>query len=162
MSTSSRACCATRVPPRPRSTTRSSGRSSRPRAGSTTSAPGAEKGFLFRIALNLAAHARRTMARRREVLADEAPERVESLATPEPLTDRKRMRKLLDRVLDKMDETLRVVFVLYEFEEMNMSEIADVLEIPRGTVASRLRRARAEFRERVGALEGVMNREGKA
>ena len=37
-----------------------------------------------------------------------------------------------------MDESLRVVFVLYEFEEMNMSEIADVLEIPRGTVASRL------------------------
>ena len=36
-----------------------------------------------------------------------------------------------------------------------MSEIAEVLEIPRGTVASRLRRARAEFRERVSALEGV-------
>jgi RNA polymerase sigma-70 factor (ECF subfamily) len=55
-----------------------------------------------------------------------------------------------------MDESLRVVFVLYEFEEMNMSEIADVLEIPRGTVASRLRRARSEFRERVSALEGVV------
>lgn len=124
--------------------------------------PGAEKGFLFKIALNLAAHARRTMARRREVLAEEAPERIDTLATPEALTDQKRMRQLLDGVLDKMDESLRVVFVLYEFEEMNMSEIADVLEIPRGTVASRLRRARAEFRERVGALEGVTNREGKA
>jgi len=123
---------------------------------------GAEKGFLFKIALNLAAHARRTMARRREVLAEEAPERIDTLATPEALTDQKRMRQLLDGVLDKMDESLRVVFVLYEFEEMNMSEIADVLEIPRGTVASRLRRARTEFRERVGALEGVTNREGKA
>ena len=124
--------------------------------------PGAEKGFLFKIALNLAAHARRTMARRREVLAEEAPERIDTLATPEALTDQKRMRQVLDGVLDKMDESLRVVFVLYEFEEMNMSEIADVLEIPRGTVASRLRRARAEFRERVGALESVTNREGKA
>jgi RNA polymerase sigma-70 factor, ECF subfamily len=118
--------------------------------------PGAEKGFLFKIALNLAAHARRTLARRREVLADEAPERNETFPTPEQLTDQKRMRQLLDGVLDRMDETLRVVFVLYEFEEMNMSEIADVLEIPRGTVASRLRRARAEFRERVSALEGVV------
>jgi len=117
--------------------------------------PGAEKGFLFKIALNLAAHARRTLARRREVLADEAPERNETFPTPEQLTDQKRMRQLLDGVLDRMDESLRVVFVLYEFEEMNMSEIADVLEIPRGTVASRLRRARAEFRERVAALEGV-------
>jgi RNA polymerase sigma-70 factor (ECF subfamily) len=45
---------------------------------------------------------------------------------------------------------------------MNMSEIADVLEIPRGTVASRLRRARAEFRERVAALEGVVQvKQGK-
>ena len=111
--------------------------------------PGAEKGFLFKIALNLAAHARRTLARRREVLAEEAPERNETFPTPEQLTDQKRMRQLLDGVLDRMDESLRVVFVLYEFEEMNMSEIADVLEIPRGTVASRLRRARSEFRERV-------------
>jgi RNA polymerase sigma-70 factor (ECF subfamily) len=55
------------------------------------------------------------------------------------------MRQLLDGVLDRMDESLRVVFVLYEFEEMNMSEIADVLEIPRGTVASRLRRPGRSF-----------------
>jgi len=118
--------------------------------------PGAEKGFLLKIALNLAAHARRTLARRREVLAEEAPERNETFPTPEQLTDQKRMRQMLDGVLDRMDESLRVVFVLYEFEEMNMSEIADVLEIPRGTVASRLRRARAEFRERVAAIEGVV------
>ena len=118
--------------------------------------PGAEKGFLFKIALNLAAHARRTLARRREVLAEEAPERNETFPTPEQLTDQKRMRQLLDGVLDRMDESLRVVFVLYEFEEMNMSEIADVLEIPRGTVASRLRRARSEFRERGSARAGVV------
>jgi RNA polymerase sigma-70 factor (ECF subfamily) len=117
---------------------------------------GAEKSFLFRIALNLAAHVRRTMARRREVSGDEAPERVEAIATPEQLTDRKRMRELLDRVLDQMHGSLREVFVLHEFEEMNMSEIAGVLGIPRGTVASRLRRARTEFRERVGMLEDVM------
>ena len=123
---------------------------------------GAEKSFLFRIALNLAAPVRRTMARRREVSGDQAPERVEMFATPEQLTDRKRMRELLDRVLDQMHDTLREVFVLHEFEEMNMSEIAAVLGIPRGTVASRLRRARAEFRERVAAIEDVWTREGSS
>jgi RNA polymerase sigma-70 factor (ECF subfamily) len=116
---------------------------------------GAEKSFLFRIALNLAAHARRTMARRREVSADQAPEQIERLATPEALTDQKRMRELLDRVLDQMDEPLRATFVLHEFEEMSTSEIAELLGIPRGTVASRLRRARIEFRERVGAIEAL-------
>jgi RNA polymerase sigma-70 factor (ECF subfamily) len=126
--------------------------------------PGAEKSFLFRIAFNLAAHARRTAARRREVSADQAPEQVERFATPEALTDQKRMRELLDGVLEKMEEPLRAAFVLHEFEEMSTAEIADALGIPRGTVASRLRRARAEFRERVAAIggfAGYVNREGQ-
>ncbi|HEX3901412.1 MAG TPA: sigma-70 family RNA polymerase sigma factor [Polyangia bacterium] len=124
---------------------------------------GAEKSFLFRIAYNLAAHARRTAARRREVAADQAPEQVERFATPEALTDQKRMRELLDGVLDQMDENLRATFVLHEFEEMSTAEIAEALGIPRGTVASRLRRARSEFRERVAAIEGFgyVDREGQ-
>jgi len=114
---------------------------------------GAEKSFLLQIALRVAAHARRTVARRREVQSEEPPDLVESFATPEQLTDQRQARLMLDRVLDQMDSDLRTVFVLHEFEELNMSEIADVLEIPRGTVASRLRRARLEFRERVIALQ---------
>lgn len=116
---------------------------------------GAEKSFLLQIALHIAAHARRTIARRREVHADEAPEQVESLATPEQLTDQKRARQMLDRVLDQMDADLRTVFVLYEFEELNMAEIATALSIPQGTVASRLRRARADFQKRVARLDGA-------
>src|SRR5215471_18175304 len=64
--------------------------------------PGAEKGFLVGIALNLAAHARRTIARRREVGADQAPELVDGAATPEQITDRRWARRMLDRVLDSM------------------------------------------------------------
>jgi RNA polymerase sigma-70 factor (ECF subfamily) len=116
--------------------------------------PGSEKSFLLQIALRVAAHARRTLARRREVPEEQAPESVDSRATPEQLTDQKRARQMLDVVLDQMDPELRTVFILYEFEEMNMHEIAGVLGIPRGTVASRLRRARVEFRGRVSALEG--------
>jgi RNA polymerase sigma-70 factor (ECF subfamily) len=107
----------------------------------------------------IAAHARRTVARRREVHSDEIPEIVNSLATPEQLTDQKRARQLLDHVLSQMDSDLRTVFLLYEFEEMSMAEIAGVLRIPQGTVASRLRRARAEFRDRVRALEGSFKAE---
>ena len=40
-----------------------------------------------------------------------------------------------------------------------MTEIAAALQIPSGTVASRLRRARADFRERVAALSGVPHAE---
>ena len=115
---------------------------------------GAEKSFLLQIALRVAAHARRTLARRREVPSDDPPDVVETLTTPEQLTDQRQARGMLDRVLGQMEVDLRTVFVLHEFEELNMSEIAGVLEIPRGTVASRLRRARQEFRERVLMLQG--------
>jgi RNA polymerase sigma-70 factor (ECF subfamily) len=115
--------------------------------------PGAEKSFLLRTALNIAAHARRTLARRREVSEDEAPEFPDAVATPEELTGQKRARLLLDRVLSLLDDDLRTVFVLYEFEELSMAEIAEALGLPRGTVASRLRRARADFSERVRDIE---------
>ncbi|HEY8942792.1 MAG TPA: sigma-70 family RNA polymerase sigma factor [Polyangiaceae bacterium] len=115
--------------------------------------PGAEKSFLLQTALRVAAHARRTVARRREVPSGEAPELVESFATPEQLTDQKRARQLLDKVLSAMSTDLRTVFVLYELEELSMIEIAAALHIPQGTVASRLRRARHEFRTRVRSLE---------
>jgi RNA polymerase sigma-70 factor (ECF subfamily) len=121
--------------------------------------PAVEKSFLLRIAHHVAAHARRTLARRHEVRVEEVPDIVESFATPERLTDQKRTRELLDHVLGQMDSDLRTVFFLYEFEEMNMSEIAVSLRIPRGTVASRLRRARADFRERVRGLEGFSKAE---
>jgi RNA polymerase sigma-70 factor (ECF subfamily) len=37
------------------------------------------------------------------------------------------------------------VFVLFELEELSTAEISTTLEIPMGTVSSRLRRAREEF-----------------
>jgi len=116
--------------------------------------PGAEKSFILRVALNVAAHARRTLARRREVNAEPTLEMADAAASPEQLADRKQARQMLDRILQGMHADLRTVFVLFEVEEMSMIEIAAALGIPQGTVASRLRRARAEFRARTDALRG--------
>jgi RNA polymerase sigma-70 factor (ECF subfamily) len=108
---------------------------------------GAERGFLFQVALNTAAHARRRLGRRREVLpSDGPPEQIESTATPEYLTERRQMGKLLEGVLASIPEPLRFVFTLSTFDGMKLTEIAAMLRIPRGTVASRLRRARAHLR----------------
>jgi RNA polymerase sigma-70 factor, ECF subfamily len=115
--------------------------------------PGAEKSFLIQIALRVAAHARRTMARRKEVDMQDVAEGIDLDRSPEHLTDQKRMRHLLDWILGRMEEDLRMVFALYEFEEMSMLDISKMLGIPQGTVASRLRRARAQFRELTGAIE---------
>jgi RNA polymerase sigma-70 factor (ECF subfamily) len=114
---------------------------------------GSERSFLIQVAQNLASHARRKLARRREVLASEPPERVETVATPEFLANRKQMQQLLNDVLGAFPPGLRRVFTLFEFEQMSMTEIAGALRLPRGTVASRLRRARAQFRRHVGAID---------
>ena len=58
-----------------------------------------------------------------------------------------------------MHVDLRAVFIAYEFEELTMIEIATALGLPQGTVASRLRRARAQFQERVRELEKTIGRE---
>lgn len=114
---------------------------------------GAERSFLLHIALNVAAHVRRSAARRREVPESELPERVD-VATPEQLTSRKHERQLVNSALEQLSLELRTVFVLFELEERTMVEIAEVLQIPPGTVASRLRRAREQFRDRLRALSG--------
>ena len=112
---------------------------------------GAERAFLCQVAFNLAWHARRSRSRRREIPSDEVPEPVETRATPEELIDRMQIRQHLDGIVDRMDESLRAVFKLFVIDELNLAEIAQLLRIPRGTVASRLRRAREQLRKHVGA-----------
>jgi RNA polymerase sigma-70 factor, ECF subfamily len=112
-------------------------------------APGKERSFLIETAVRLAANNRRRRARSREIATDQLPEVPDARPSPEELSDRARALGLLDRILDLLDDDLRSVFVLYEIEEMTMAEIAAVLELPPGTVASRLRRAREEFSDRV-------------
>jgi RNA polymerase sigma-70 factor, ECF subfamily len=109
--------------------------------------PERERAFLFGIAARVAANRRRSQATRREVSDAEVESAPESQPLPDALMERKRLRELLDRVLDELPSELRAVFVLVELEGMSAREIAESLEMPPGTVASRLRRARELFSE---------------
>jgi RNA polymerase sigma-70 factor, ECF subfamily len=124
--------------------------------------PGSERAFLFSTAYHVAAHARRTHERRREVSDSELEESRDSIPSPEEMLDRRRARELLDEILESMPVELRVVFVLYEVEELTMAEIARLLELPAGTVASRLRRARDDFSARLQRIEAKMKFRGGA
>jgi RNA polymerase sigma-70 factor (ECF subfamily) len=110
---------------------------------------GSERSFLFQVAQHVASHARRKQARRREILDENPPERIDATATPELLMDRKQMRALLDDVIGSLPPSLRAVFTLFEFEDLNLTQISKVLAVPRGTVASRLRRARAQLQAHI-------------
>jgi RNA polymerase sigma-70 factor (ECF subfamily) len=115
--------------------------------------PARQRAFLFSTALHIGRRAHRTRSRRREDDDDALVSRRDSVPGLDELLDQKRARALLDELLAAMSEDLRVVFVLYEIEELTMAEIAQVLELPPGTVASRLRRARAEFQSGVARIE---------
>ncbi len=108
-------------------------------------AVGRERSFLFGTAMRVAADARRSTARRREVASEGASEPTDPTPHADELLDQRRARAMLDDALREMDLDLRAVFVLFELEEMTMAQIAKLLELPPGTVASRLRRAREEF-----------------
>lgn len=116
--------------------------------------PGRERAFLFGTALRIASRARRTRERRREILDDEPETRADATPQADDLLDRARARAALDAILDGMPIELRAVFVLHELEQLTMAQIAELLELPSGTVASRLRRAREEFRAAARRLGG--------
>jgi RNA polymerase sigma-70 factor (ECF subfamily) len=111
-----------------------------------------ERSFLFGTALRVASEARREASSRREDLRAETPERADPAPLADELIDRSRARALLDDILDAMEEDVRVVFVLFELEGLTTSEVAELLRLPMGTVASRLRRARTLFQTIVTRL----------
>jgi RNA polymerase sigma-70 factor (ECF subfamily) len=107
---------------------------------------GKERSFLFGVAMRVAKTARRSHGRKREVGDEDLDERGRDSADPEELSDRKRKLDMLHELLEQLPEDLRAVLILHEIEGMTVAAIADMLEIPPGTVASRLRRARELFR----------------
>jgi RNA polymerase sigma-70 factor (ECF subfamily) len=118
--------------------------------------------WLFRICMGIARDRRRRAHNRHEVLVDaqqaEHPDPDQNAAT---ITRRHDDLRLLERGLASMSLDKRAVFVLFELEEFTSEEIAAALELPLGTVYSRLRRARELFRKvLLRSQPGALLREG--
>jgi RNA polymerase sigma-70 factor, ECF subfamily len=102
--------------------------------------------WLWRIALNACYDELRRRRQRSEVpLVDEADESGESLAQPDEcvaLPDAHLVAleegELVRRALLQLPEIYRAVLVLRHYEDLKIAKIAEILEIPEGTVHSRL------------------------
>jgi len=114
--------------------------------------PGADRKFLFQTAFRVASDSRRTRRRQREVPDDLLALHTDERPGPDQDMEARLRRAQLDRILDLMPMELRAVFVLSDLEELTMAEIAAMTGTRPGTVASRLRRARAAFSEQVARL----------
>src|SRR5579885_1640611 len=104
------------------------------------------KGWLFRILRNAYLHRVRDRRRHRTVpldsigdLADDAPDDPPGDVDPGKLQE----------ALDELDETFRTPVILFYFEEFSYREIAEQMDLPIGTVMSRLARAKAYLRGRL-------------
>jgi RNA polymerase sigma-70 factor (ECF subfamily) len=118
---------------------------------------GASRPWLFKILLRTHLNRTRARARRLEVVASQLEEDAYENAlaawrptpTPEQILDWRRTGEGLSAALNEISPSLRIVVWLIDVEGFKQREVARMLEISEGTVASRLFRAHQRLRERL-------------
>ena len=125
------------------------------------------RAWMFRILSNtFISERRKTLARpREELLVDEPRDAADAFsifdrlqqpsalsANPEQEFLDKLLREDLDRALAALPEHHRVVVVLADVEGLTYGEIAEALDVPVGTVRSRLARARCALQRTLWAV----------
>ena len=129
----------------------------------------AQSGFytwIFRIAVNLALSGRRKAATRQIASLDQIAEAsgtqaAELVAYKNDNDVRGTLetdgdsdaRQAIIRALNSLDEDHRAVIVLRDIEGMNYNEVGEILDLPAGTVRSRLHRGRMALRESFLSME---------
>lgn len=113
--------------------------------------------WLTRIAINEALARKRVHERRRKYLESEGVEVLETYReqlargsrapSPEAEAAREQLRSMLERAIADLPESFRTVFVLHEIEGVSVEDAAQALEIPTGTVKTRLMRARRKLQQ---------------
>ncbi len=102
--------------------------------------------WLYRIAVNVSIqHLRK---RRSDTISDFDPEILPSETNKDNL-EHWELHKQIETALDAIPIKKRVVVVLHDIEERTMEEIAAILNIPLGTVKSRLFHGRDEMRKKL-------------
>ena len=114
--------------------------------------------FLYRVAANAALNRRRSLGRARTREQELAVRQATGAhlpaapRNPEDATHGGEVQVQVHEALQQLPEDLRVAVVLYDIEGQSYKDIAEILEIPEGTVKSRIHRARQGLRELLRAL----------
>ncbi len=118
--------------------------------------------WIFTIAVNLAKNEIRRKVRLRNVFSLEQMEETTGAVEPhlreddQPSTDRMVERdqtsRLVEQAIRRLPEVYREALVLRDIEGLSYEEIGEVLDIPGGTVRSRINRARLMLKEKLKSL----------
>ena len=90
-----------------------------------------------------------------ERAADDALDFRSHTEAPDRAVERRELRMAMARAIGQLPGSARETLVLREVEGLSYAEIAQVLEIPKGTVMSRLHYARRKVQELLREGEGV-------
>jgi RNA polymerase sigma-70 factor, ECF subfamily len=108
------------------------------------------KAWIFRIQRNTFLTSRTALANSQTIFLEDHPdadEFADSGATPEAIAIQSDNVAAVRRALEELPPHLREVILLCDLEELKYREIAAVLDVPIGTVMSRLARARQTLRQ---------------
>ena len=107
--------------------------------------PDKAKGWLFRILRNVYLHRVRDEKRHQTVALDSVGELPATDSEEPPAID----PRVLQDALNELDETFRTPLILFYFEEFSYKDIAEQMDLPIGTVMSRLARAKGYLKTRL-------------
>ena len=113
--------------------------------------PEKAKSWLYQILRNAYLHRVRDEKRHRAVPLDSAAELAQPPGDDDPDIEPAR----LQQALDELDETFRTPIILYYFEDFSYRDIAEQMDLPIGTVMSRLARAKSHLRARLSVPESA-------
>ena len=120
--------------------------------------------WLFRIVTNVFFDRRKRMKNKQHLSLEEYIELEENSVvrqvedpnpTPEQRTELNERTHILQSTINELPDYQRAMIVLYHNEQLSYEEIADVLQLPMGTVKSRLNRARLVLREKLDPVKEI-------
>lgn len=116
------------------------------------------EGWLYRTTVNAFRDRLRKRKRLREEVLPEEPKGMQTREIVEEAVQQQELHDVVQRALVKLPPEYRAAVVLRDLQGRSYEEIAEILDIPAGTVRSRIHRGREALRQ---LLESYVNeREG--
>ena len=113
--------------------------------------------WIVSISRNLCIDHYRSVRKERQTIAREVDtgdlQPASAERTPYAVAEHQDLREMLRQALQRLPVTLRTAVVLRDLQELSYQEIADRLELPEGTVKSRINRGRLELARQIKRMQ---------
>jgi RNA polymerase sigma-70 factor (ECF subfamily) len=112
--------------------------------------------YITRIAINLSLNELKRRKRQRTYFSSKSADQIENVPETRPENEQGEIKDLVQKGLQKLEPKFRAVIVLRLIDGYSTQETAEILNLPKGTVLSRLARAQIKLRKILAPLyEGI-------